>query len=69
MPKSQQLKRLAVNAKVATVLGYDHSILRHSGIRGAADEAVLNNIHKNKKAKESPFKVIRLINSLTKVMS
>jgi hypothetical protein len=26
----------------------DLSILRHSGIRGAANEAVLNNVHKNK---------------------
>jgi hypothetical protein len=36
------LERLAVNAKVATVLGS----IRQSRIGGAADEAVLNNVHK-----------------------
>ncbi len=36
---------------------FDPSILRHSGILGAADEAALNNIHKKRKnPKESPFK-------------
>ncbi len=29
-------------------LGFKPSILRHSGIRGAKDEAVLNKVHKNK---------------------
>ncbi len=29
--------------------GFDPSILRHSGICGAADEAVLSNVYKNKK--------------------
>ncbi len=28
--------------------GFDPSILRHSGIWGAADDAVLNNVHKKK---------------------
>jgi hypothetical protein len=43
------LERLAVNAKVATFLGsIPCSILRHSEIWGAADEAVLNNEHKKK---------------------
>jgi hypothetical protein len=31
--------------------GFDPSILRHSGILGAADEAVLNNVHKKIKIK------------------
>jgi hypothetical protein len=35
--------------------GFNPSILRHSGIRGAADEAVLNIIHKKKFLKKSPF--------------
>jgi hypothetical protein len=35
--------------------GFDPSILRHSGIRAAADEAVLNNVHTKKKCKKSPF--------------
>ncbi len=34
--------------------GFDASILRHSGIRGAADDAVLNIVHK-KKSKKSRF--------------
>ncbi len=51
------LERLTAIAKVATVLaGFDPSILRHSGIWGAADEALLNTVHmkneeKNKKEK------------------
>jgi hypothetical protein len=36
--------RRAVNSP-----GVDPSILRHSGIWGAADEAVLNNVHKKTK--------------------
>ncbi len=42
------LERLTANVKVATVLGsmIYPSILRHSGIRGAAVEAMLNEVHK-----------------------
>ncbi len=32
--------------------GFDPSILRHSGILGASDEAVLNNVHKKRKKKK-----------------
>jgi hypothetical protein len=39
---AEWLERLTVNAKVA---GFDPSILRHRGIWGAADEAVLNKAH------------------------
>jgi hypothetical protein len=35
--------------------GFDPSILRHNEIRGAADEAMLNNLHKYKK---SPLKIL-----------
>ncbi len=36
--------------------GFDSNILRHCGIWGAADEAVLNIVHKKKKPrKKSPF--------------
>ncbi len=53
---AEWLERLAAN--VVTVLhGIDPSILRHSKIIGAADEAVLNNVHKTKKSKKNlPFK-------------
>ncbi len=40
------LERLAVNAKVATVLGSIPASSEHNGIQGAADEAVLNNVYK-----------------------
>ncbi len=53
---AEWLERLAVNVKVAKSPGLESSILRHSGIRGAADEAVLNNVHKKKKSKKSPIK-------------
>jgi len=38
---AEWLDQMTASAKVATVLG---SILRHSGIWGAADEAVLNEV-------------------------
>ncbi len=40
-----ELERPNDNAKVATDLGSNPSILRHSGIWGAADEEVLNIVH------------------------
>jgi hypothetical protein len=51
---AEWLDRLAVNAKVATILGSGHI-----GIRGVADEAVLNNVQK--KSKKSPFLSIGVI--------
>ncbi len=51
------LERLTDNAIVATrnSLGFDPSILRHSGIWGAADEAVFNKVKVHKKLiKKSP---------------
>ncbi len=35
--------------------GFNPSILQHSGIWGAGDEAVLNNKHKKKKEKKIPL--------------
>ncbi len=53
---AEWLERLTANAKVATVLVFDFSIFRHSGIWGAADEAVLNEVHKKvPSAKKSPY--------------
>ncbi len=37
--------------------GFGPSVFRHSEIWGAADEAVLNNVHKKKKSKKYPFKL------------
>ncbi len=45
MRSSHVLKRLTGNVKVATVLGFDPSLLRHSGLWEAADSAVLNKVH------------------------
>ncbi len=57
-PSVYCLEHLAINANCQrrNSSGFDHSILRHSGIWGAADEAVLNNVHKKKKSKNPPFK-------------
>ncbi len=41
-------------------LGFDPSILRHSGIWGAADEAVLNIVHWKKKSIKIPFKKLAI---------
>ncbi len=49
---AEWLERLTANS-----LGFDPTIFRHSGIWGAADEAVLNNVHKNIK-KNPPVKTI-----------
>ncbi len=38
--------------------GFDPSILRHSGIWGAADEAVMNSVHKKKISKKSPLDIL-----------
>ncbi len=45
--------------------GFDPSIRRHSGIWGAADEAVLNIVRKNKKI--SPKKYLKKISSYRKI--
>ncbi len=41
--------------------GFDPSILWHSGIWCAADEAVLNIVHKEKNSQISPFKNKKII--------
>jgi hypothetical protein len=35
--------------------GFDPTILRHTGILGATDEAVFNNVHTKKKIKKIPL--------------
>jgi hypothetical protein len=45
---AEWLERMIANAEIVTVLGFDPSILRHSGILGTADEAVLNTVHRRK---------------------
>jgi hypothetical protein len=46
----ERLANVAINAKVKTVLG---SVLASSDT--AADEAVLNNVHKKKNSKQIPL--------------
>jgi hypothetical protein len=48
------LERLTANAKVA---GFDPGILRHSGIWGAADEAVSNKVQ----YKKFPYLTVDLV--------
>ncbi len=48
------LDRLTVYAEVASSDIQHLSILRHSGIWGAADEAVLNTVHRRKKNLKNP---------------
>ncbi len=52
------LERLTGNVKVATGLGsmiQSYSILRHKGIRGASDEALLHKVHFTKILQSSPL--------------
>ncbi len=52
-----RLVRLKANAVVCP--GFDPSILRRSGIGGAANEAVLNIVHKKEKnPKNAPLKIV-----------
>jgi hypothetical protein len=56
---AEWLERLAVKCQCLSrnsPHGFDPSILRHSGIWGAADKAVLNNVHKKKNPKRSPLR-------------
>ncbi len=46
----------SVNAKVATVLGSIPASSEIGESEGAADEAVLNNVHNKEKSKRSPCK-------------
>jgi hypothetical protein len=49
-------KLLAVNAEAKSEMSvFDPSILRHSGIIGTADEAVLNNVMKKMNEKIHPL--------------
>jgi hypothetical protein len=52
---AEWLQRLIANAEVVTVLGFDPSILRHSGIWGTADDAVLNTVHRRKNIQKIPL--------------
>ncbi len=50
------LERLTAKAETTTVPGFDPSILRHSEIWGAVDEAVLNTVHRKKISKYMALK-------------
>ncbi len=49
MRSSQVVKTVDSHCRNSNCHGLDSSILRHSGIAGAADETVLNKVHKNQK--------------------
>ncbi len=59
----------SINAQSQSSSGFDPNILRYSGIWGAADEAVLNNVHKRKNPKKSPFKNNMNLKSLNRKYS
>jgi len=48
-------ERLTANAEIETVYGFDPSILRHSGIWRAENEAVLQKVLYNEKPRKSPL--------------
>ncbi len=52
---AEWFERLTANAGIATVHGFDPSILRHSGIWGAATDAVLQKVLYNEKPRKSPL--------------
>ncbi len=55
---AEWLERLYDVVATRNCPGFDPNILRHSGIWGAADEAVWNIVHKKeKKSKKSPLSV------------
>jgi hypothetical protein len=56
------LEPLNANAKVATLLSSFPSSTEHRGIRGAADEAVLNKVQKLKKILLFTFNTVATIN-------
>jgi hypothetical protein len=47
--------------------GFDANILRHSGIWGASDEAVLNTVHRKKIPKNPPVSTVVPIQKLSKI--
>jgi|688.fasta_scaffold555728_1 hypothetical protein len=46
---AERLERLTANAASRNSPGFDNSILRHSGISEAAEEAVLNTVRRKKR--------------------
>jgi len=50
---AERLERLAANAYVPIAPGSNPGIYRHSGIRGEADEAMLNTVNKIKKTQKT----------------
>jgi hypothetical protein len=58
--KSRLVRESDSQCRSSNCPGFDPSILRHSGIWRAADEALLNIVHKKKKIqKNPPFKKIK----------
>ncbi len=61
MRSSQVVRASDSQCRSRNCPGFDPSILRHSGIWGAKDEAVLNIVHKKKNPKKSPFLIVWLL--------
>ncbi len=50
MRSSRVVRASGCQCQCRNIPGFDPSILRHSGIGGAVEEAVLHNVHKKKKS-------------------
>ncbi len=60
MRSSKWFEPLTSKTNVTTVPGFNHSILLHSGIRGAADEGVLNKVGIGNEAAKFHFKSTKI---------
>jgi hypothetical protein len=57
MGSSRVVRASGCQCQSRNILEFDPSIIRHSGILGTEDEAVLNNVHKQKeKIQKTTFK-------------
>ncbi len=54
-PSGKRLRASDSQCRNRNCPGFDPSILRHSGSKGAANEAVLNILHKKKQSKKIPL--------------
>jgi hypothetical protein len=58
MRNSRVVRTFGCQCQIGNSPGFNPSILRHSGIWWAADEAVLNNVPKKQKTKKSPLSIL-----------
>jgi hypothetical protein len=69
VPTLARMKSVWLPVEKSQPPGFDHSIHRHSGIWGAADEAMLNKGLKNQNKKDPPEKVYISMSNLWPLLS